>query len=70
LLADLKMEGTFSSETSVDFNGLHAVTSEKIELFCRFVFGRYVDVMSVGAVLIGVICDFLQLLRNNVAVVP
>jgi hypothetical protein len=29
-----------------------------------------VDVMSVGAVLIGVICDFLQLLRNNVAVVP
>jgi hypothetical protein len=28
----LKMEAIYSSETSVDFNGLHGVTSQKIKL--------------------------------------
>jgi hypothetical protein len=32
------MEPTYSSETSVDFNGLRGVMSKKIELFIHFMF--------------------------------
>jgi hypothetical protein len=32
----LKMEAKYSSETSVEFNGLNAVVSQKIEIFSLF----------------------------------